>query len=132
MITEELQELVRYRMEQAHDAIRASKALIDQGLPRDSVNRSYYAMFYGVLALLATKGLGTSKHSGAISLFDREFVKTGLLSKDLSAWIHDAFEERIEADYADMAQVTRDDAMSLLQEGTDFVEAVRTYLESVV
>ena len=89
-------------------------------------------MFYGVLALLATRGLGTSKHSGAIALFDREFVKTGLFPKNLSGWIHDAFEKRLEADYADMAQVNRDDAVSLLQEGTDFVAAVRTYLERAV
>jgi uncharacterized protein (UPF0332 family) len=119
-------------MRQADDAIRASRTLIDQGLIRDSVNRSYYAMFYGVLALLALRGIGTSKHSGAISLFDREFVKTGLFPKDLSGWIHDAFEKRIEADYADIAQVNRDDAVSLLQEGVDFVAAVRAYLESAL
>lgn len=36
-------------------------------------------MFYAVQALLLLGGYSTSKHSGAISLFDREFVKT---SKD--------------------------------------------------
>jgi uncharacterized protein (UPF0332 family) len=45
VITEALRELVRYRMEQADDAVRASKTLIDQGLTRDSVKRSYYGMF---------------------------------------------------------------------------------------
>jgi uncharacterized protein (UPF0332 family) len=38
------------------------------------MNRLYYAMFYAVLALLQEKEMGTSKHSGAIALFDREFV----------------------------------------------------------
>jgi uncharacterized protein (UPF0332 family) len=128
VITEELRELIRYRMEQAHDTLRAAEALINEGLLRDSVNRSYYAMFYAVLAILATKGLGTSKHSGAISLFDRDFVKAGLFSKDLSVWIHGAFERRLETDYADSAQVTREEAISLLQEGRDFVKTVMNYL----
>ena len=37
-------------------------------------------MFYAALALLASKQLSASKHSGVISLFHREFVKTGLIS----------------------------------------------------
>ncbi len=38
------------------------------------VNLAYYAMFYGVLAVLATRKLSASKHSGALGLFDREFI----------------------------------------------------------
>ena len=66
--------LVNCRMEQAFSALASAKTLFDKGLLRDSINRSYYAAFYAVLALLCMHGLGTSKHSGAIALFDREFV----------------------------------------------------------
>ena len=51
-----------------------SPLLLDQGFLRDAVNRSYYGMFYAVVALLVTKRSGTSKHRGAIMLFDREFI----------------------------------------------------------
>jgi len=34
-------------------------------------------MFYALQGLLINGGFSTSRHSGAISLFDREFVKTG-------------------------------------------------------
>ena len=61
---------------------------------RGAVSRAYYAMFYGVLALLATKGLGSSKHSGTISLFDREFVKPGDSSQGIVPSLHMAFERR--------------------------------------
>jgi uncharacterized protein (UPF0332 family) len=54
--------LVRYRLDQADDAVRAAQVLLDQQLPRDSVTRADYGMFYGVLALLVTKQLSTSKH----------------------------------------------------------------------
>jgi uncharacterized protein (UPF0332 family) len=62
------------------------------------MNRLYYAMFYAVLALLQAKHLGTSKHSGAIALFDREFVKTGIFPKELSMALHRAFALRQKGD----------------------------------
>jgi uncharacterized protein (UPF0332 family) len=45
-------------------------------------------MFYAVLALLALRKQETSKHTGVISLFDRDFVKPGVFSKELSQWLH--------------------------------------------
>jgi len=69
--------LIRYRLSQARDSLREADVLLREGMSYRSVmNRLYYAMFYALLALLQDKQVGTSKHSGAISLFDREFVKT--------------------------------------------------------
>lgn len=58
------------------------------------MNRLYYSMFYAVLALLQEKQLGTSKHIGAISMFDKEFIKTGIFDKEMSKTLHRAFELR--------------------------------------
>jgi len=131
MMTEEIRELVKYRMEQADDAVLEAEALLGQGLLRGCVNRAYYAMFYAVLALLATKELGTSKHSAAISLFDREFIRDGSLSKELSKWIHEAFEKRLKFDYGAMVEVASEDANRLVQEARDFAAAVKAYLSQV-
>jgi len=67
--------------------------------PQSIVNRSYYAMFYAVLALLQKISKVPSKHSGVISLFDKEFVKKGVFAKDLSKDFHKAFELRQTVDY---------------------------------
>jgi uncharacterized protein (UPF0332 family) len=71
-MTENTRILVNYRLEQAIESLEAAKVLLEKGLLRPSVNRSYYAMFYAVLALLTVKRKETSKHSGAISIFDKE------------------------------------------------------------
>ena len=77
---EELFALIQYRLKQAEDSIREAEVLLKEGMSLRSVmNRLYYAMFYAVLALLQEKQLGTSKHYGAISLFDREFIKAAYL-----------------------------------------------------
>ncbi len=120
--------LVRYRLEQADDAVRAAQVLLDQHLPRDAVNRAYYGMFYGVLALLVTKQLGTSKHQGAISLFDREFVRAGVFDRELSSWLHKAFDMRLSADYAERVAIPQEEAQKALQQAETFVSRVKTYL----
>jgi len=56
-------------------------------------------MFYATLALLEKIGKIPSKHSGAISLFDKEFVQKGIFPKELSKSLHKAFEARQIADY---------------------------------
>ncbi len=81
MMSENIQALVTYRLEQADESLEAARTLLDKGLIRPSVNRAYYAMFYAVLALLARGKKETSKHSGAIALFDRDFVKKGIFIK---------------------------------------------------
>jgi len=45
--------LIKYRMEQANKAIEDALCLeTGNGSPRSIINRTYYAMFYAVLALL--------------------------------------------------------------------------------
>ena len=85
-------ELVDYRLEQAQTALDDPKFLLDGNRsPQSILNRSYYAMFYTVLALLQSIGRVPSKHSGAISIFDTEFVRKGTLPKELSRDLHKAF-----------------------------------------
>lgn len=128
MTTANVKALVSYRLEQAQESLDAAQVLLDQKLSRPSVNRSYYAMFYAVLALLASRKWETSKHSGAISLFDRKFVKTGVFGKELSRRLHDAFDLRQRSDYAIQIQVSYEEAMQVLKDAKEFVAEVKAKL----
>ena len=71
--------LIDYRLSQASDSIKEANILLNEGMSFHSViNRLYYAMFYAALALLQEKQMGTSKHIGVISLFDKEFYYRSL------------------------------------------------------
>ena len=128
MHDENLRKLVRFRIDQAEDALRAAHVLADRYFHRDAVNRSYYGMFYAVLALLVTKRMGTSKHQGAISLFDREFVRTGIFGRELSYWLHEAFEMRLDADYAELVDVPEEEAQRILDNARIFISQVNSHL----
>ena len=123
--------LIEYRLKQADDALQEARILLDAEMSSRSVmNRLYYAMFYAVLALLQERQMGTSKHVGAIALFDREFVKTGLLSKDLSKVLHRAFELRQKGDYMEDGDVSKESIQEMLPETSSFVEKVKEYLRN--
>lgn len=61
MIDDRLRELVKLRMKQAEETLHEARILIAEHADRGAVNRAYYAMFYAVLAILATRRLGSSK-----------------------------------------------------------------------
>ncbi len=128
---EELFALIQYRLKQAEDSIREAEVLLKEGMSLRSVmNRLYYAMFYAVLALLQEKQLGTSKHYGAISLFDREFIKSGVFDQDMSKTLHRAFELRQKGDYMEQPDVKKEDIDETFPKVVDFVKKIRQYLLS--
>jgi uncharacterized protein (UPF0332 family) len=128
MMTENIRALVTYRLEQAVESLEAARTLLDKNLIRPSVNRAYYAMFYAVLALLAKGKKETSKHSGAITLFDKDFVKLGIFKKEYSRWLHDAFDLRQRCDYAAEYHASPEDAESTLNNAETFVDRVKDVL----
>jgi uncharacterized protein (UPF0332 family) len=85
-------------------------------------------MFYALLVLLATVQLGTSKHSGAISLFDREFVKAGLFPRALSRGLHLAFDRRQQTDYGERVPLSHQAAQETLLDARTFVVSIEEHL----
>jgi uncharacterized protein (UPF0332 family) len=129
MTSQNIKALVRYRLEQADESLQAASILIEKKLLRPSINRSYYAMYYAVLALLAIEKKETSKHSGVISLFDKEFVMKGTFPKELSRWLHAAFDLRQRSDYGADQTVSGSDAQKALDNAKIFVGRVTTILK---
>ena len=130
MKPEQLEDLLNLRLEQARETLREADILYRESALRGAINRAYYAMFYAVLALLATRQLGTSKHSGVLALFDRECVKSALFPRELSRSLHLAFDRRQRYDYGEMTPVTHQVAKETLADARAFVRAVETYLHS--
>lgn len=128
--SEALSALVRYRLEQADEALRSAETNLAAGLDRSAMNRAYYAMFYAVLALLATEKKETSRHSAAISLFDLHFVKDGPFPKEFSRWLHDSFDLRQDADYAPVLGVTAEQVREAAERARRFVIQTRSVLET--
>jgi hypothetical protein len=68
-------QLAKYRLKQAEECIDEANCLFSsKKSPRSIINRSYYAMFYAVLALLVFESFSSSKHSGVLAYFNKRFI----------------------------------------------------------
>lgn len=78
-MTEGQEDLIRYKLSRAKETLEEAEIMLQTGHPHGAANRIYYACFYVVTALLLKRGLSSSKHSGVVALFNRHFVKPGLV-----------------------------------------------------
>ncbi len=123
--------LFQYRLAQAKETLDdIERMLADNYSPRSIINRSYYVMFYSILALFikTDKNLKTSKHAGVISIFDKEFVKDGTFDKKYSKMLHLIFDLRLESDYKELTEVTYDDAEECVNLSKEFYQSIRNYI----
>lgn len=123
-------ELVQYRLNSGKERLHSANVLLNDGSYKDSIGRSYYAMFTAVRALLAMEGKDFSKHSGVISYFQREYVKTGKFEKKYSKYISKAFQIRNNTDYADFFIVSQFDAKEQLSRAQEFYAAIEKYIQN--
>ena len=121
-------ELMKYRLEMAEERLHSSKVLLEAGSYKDSIGRSYYAMFTAVRALLAMEGQDFSKHAGVIAYFQKEFVKTGKVDRKYSKYISQAFQIRNNTDYADCFIVSAQDAKEQYEKAKEFLKVIVKYL----
>ena len=125
-------ELMMYRLAGAREKLDSSKLLLDNGNYKDSIGRSYYAMFSAVRAILALDGVDYSKHAGVISYFQREYVKSGIFEKQYSKYLSQVFQIRNQADYEDFYIVSRSDAAEQYEKALEFVNVIDTYLQNII
>lgn len=121
--------LVSFRLQQSEECLNDARILQSMNTGnRTIVNRSYYAAFYSLLALLQSIGKIPRKHRGAITLFETEFIKKEILPKELSRLLHWLFNERNKDDYTIIEPVSAEDALKALKKADKFVEEVRLFL----
>lgn len=121
--------LIANNLEKAKNTIIQAEALYNIKQYIGVVNRGYYAMFYSASAILLTKGLGTSKHYGVMSLIDREFVNKKEIDSKWSKSLRNAFNLRSWGDYDEKADITEKQAEELLNDAKSFVSWAERWLK---
>ena len=123
------EQAVRARMNQANETLKEAEVLFEQDFWRGTINRSYYAMFYAVLALAASRGVAISKHTHAIAFLDKEFIRKGVFPKELSRALHIGFDERQTSDYGEIWDFDPTEAEQTLSDAKSFVKTIAHYLK---
>jgi uncharacterized protein (UPF0332 family) len=109
------EEIIAHRLIRADETLEEARIMAAAGRWNATVNRLYYSCFYAVSALLLTKGLQSSKHTGVRGLFSTHFVRTGLFPKELAGLYNSLFDTRNESDYEDFFSADPDEVLPWLE-----------------
>lgn len=121
-------DLSLYRLEQAKQCLSSSRLLYEAGDYKGSANRSYYAVFHSMRAVLALEKTDFSKHSAVISYFRKEYIKTGVFDKSLSKTISEVFMIRTSSDYDDFYIVPKKNIYEQLENVEEFYKEIEKYV----
>lgn len=119
-----LKELAGYRMDRAKEMLVAARENLEIGQYKTSLNRSYYAIFHAMRAMNILKGFDSSKHSGVIAFFNKEYLKENILDRNLSSVIKNSAFLREKSDYDDFYIASKQEAEKQLEEAERFLDAV--------
>lgn len=94
-----------------------------------SANRSYYAIFHAIRAVLALDGLDFKKHSAVIAKFREFYIKPGYFDVRFSRIIGEAFDLRGDCDYEDFYVVTKQAVDEQLNQAAEFISEVERFIK---
>lgn len=124
-----MDDLAKHRLMTAADKLRSAKILLEEGQYKDSIGRSYYAIFSALRAVLALEEKDFAKHAGVIAYFQKEYIKTGKFDVKYSKYIQQAFQVRNSCDYDDFYVASEEDAEEQYIRAKEILEEVQKFLE---
>lgn len=125
-----LNELAKYRKERAKEMLEAARENLRIGQYKTSLNRSYYAIFHAMRAANILKGFDSSKHSGVIAFFNKEYLKENILDRNLAVIIKNSSFLREKSDYDDFYVAAKKDVERQLEGAVTFLHAVEGMIDS--
>ena len=128
MYSQEVIDLSFYRLNKAKRDLEDSKKTLELEMYDNAANRSYYAIFHAARAVFALDGRDFKKHSGVISNFQKDYIKTEIFDKTMSNIIKSAFDIRNETDYEDFYVVPKEDVKRQVEEAEIFVSNIENYI----
>ena len=130
MLSEEKITLSKTRLNIAKERILFADDILKLGDYKTVANRSYYAVFSAMRAVLALDGFDSKKHSGIIAEFRKSYLKTEILPKTLSPTIEALVEIRQGSDYDDFYIISKEEVSEQLENAKIFISEVEKYLNT--
>lgn len=116
-------------LQKAKDCLSDAEYLLKDDRLEAACNRSYYAIFDAVQALLShTEEPYIKTHQGAHIRFRELYLKSGKLPLALNSILTEAFNLRQGSDYELDFELTGEKARQMFENATGFVVTIEAYL----
>jgi uncharacterized protein (UPF0332 family) len=120
---------IKALLEKAKRSQKAATKLFEGGDVDFAASRAYYSLFYTASALLLSRGLSFSSHSGIIANYGKEFARTGALHPKYHNYLIESQDRRNIGDYSLVAEVTEEQTQEMLEWAKEFITAAEEYLK---
>jgi len=115
-------------MSLAEETLRDAQFLFENGRYNGVPNRSYYAVFNAVNALLRLREQHTKTHKGAKSKFNELFIKTNQMPEEANTWLEECAQLRQSGDYDFTSDITEEQARLSIDYANEFLLHTEAYL----
>lgn len=112
----------------ANDCIESAELNLKEGFYDAAVNRSYYAVFDALTALLLSKGITVKSHSGAIQQFALHFIKENIFEEKMQEILIYCFQKRQKGDYDLYSDLSELEANESLEKAKYYLELASDWL----
>ena len=120
-------EAARLWMLKADEALRAARNDLEISAA-STINRAYYACFYAVSAILLTRNIEHSKHSGVRADFNLHFIHTEILDKKHGKFYNKMFDSRNQSDYNMLTLLDKDTVIIWHNCALDLIEDIEAHI----
>lgn len=123
-------ELSDYRLQQAEESLMVAKTCMGNDFYKDSINRSYYSVFYAIKAVLALGTVDFKRHKDVVAHFNKEYVATEKFPRELGRKIGNLKQIREESDYDDFYIASKEEAEDQIKTAELVLQSVKEYLKA--
>lgn len=121
--------LSNYRIAEAEDSLKVAAHCLKEGLYKDSINRSYYAAFYAVKAILALSTVDFKRHKDVMGYFNKEYVAKEIFPREIGRKLGTLQRVREKSDYDDFYIASREKAEEQFQTAELVIGEVKKHLD---
>jgi uncharacterized protein (UPF0332 family) len=126
-VSEKKVDLCIYRMRSAIETLGVSALCLESQHYKDSINRSYYAAFYAVKAVLALEEVDFKRHKDAVAHFNKTYVATDIFPREIGKKLGRLKQERETSDYDDFYIASKEESERQIAVAEEFIKLSEHY-----
>jgi uncharacterized protein (UPF0332 family) len=130
-LDEKTRELIKVRLEKSEEDIKTARELLSLKRYRAAVNRAYYSLFSITTAVLLTRKLERSKHSGIEAAFNQYFIRNRIIEVEYGKVFDYVRRKREECDYNAKIIIDKETAENVVKDSRKFIRRMKEYLGSI-
>ena len=124
-------DLCKYRINNAAETLSTAKLCLDNKRYKDAINRSYYAAFYAVKAVLAIEEIDFKRHKDVVAYFKKYYVATNIFERSIGKKLAHLQQKRETSDYDDFYVASLEEANEQYFDAEAIIKAVKEHLDNI-